>query len=521
MYGPQAQPCERCDDVVALLPSSEDYTDRDFDALRARLQSLVLSVFPEWSDFDVASFGNLLLEMFAFVGDVLGYYQDALARESRLVTATQRRHVISLAKMLGYRLSGAQAATATVRFSLARPPAAAVTLPPGMVVRTPQITEPVRFQLLAPTVIPAGATPPEVVAVVEHSKTHVQLVDARGAPALEVPLDFGPYLDGSASATTAQGEFSEVESFLSSRPSDRHFQVMVDPTDRATLRFGDGSAGVPPTGTVRVTYKIGGGAQGNVHAGQLTVVEGAFVDAHGNPVQVSAVNPEPASGGVNRQSIASAKLLAPESLRAPSRTVTREDFEINAQRLPGVARALMLTANEDPSIAENSGILFVVPRTDVSAAMPTPALRNQVLRQVTEVYPCTLTFQVSVQSPVYRRVDVAARVFLQPSATPGAVRDLVRAALAAYFRVSEADGTPNPAIHFGYYLGQRAGGGHGEIAWSDVFNVIRDTPGIRKIGDARTDLLLGGMPSDLRLALREFPALGAVVLRDGTTGAVL
>ncbi|NVJ28046.1 t4-like baseplate wedge, partial [Myxococcus sp. AM011] len=60
---------------VPLLPASTDYTHRDFDALRARLVALTKSVFPDWSDFDVASFGNVLLEMYAFIGDVLSFYQ--------------------------------------------------------------------------------------------------------------------------------------------------------------------------------------------------------------------------------------------------------------------------------------------------------------------------------------------------------------------------------------------------------------------------------------------------------------
>ena len=75
---------------MATLPESVDYTDKDFDALRARLIALIKSVFPDWTDFDVASFGNLLVELYAYVGDVLTFYQDNLARESRLVTATQR-----------------------------------------------------------------------------------------------------------------------------------------------------------------------------------------------------------------------------------------------------------------------------------------------------------------------------------------------------------------------------------------------------------------------------------------------
>ena len=101
---------------MPLLPPSVDYTDKDFDALRERLIALLQSVFPEWSDFAVAGFGNILLEMYAFVGDVITYYLDAQARESRLATATQRKNVIALARMLGFRLQGARAAKATVQF---------------------------------------------------------------------------------------------------------------------------------------------------------------------------------------------------------------------------------------------------------------------------------------------------------------------------------------------------------------------------------------------------------------------
>jgi len=501
---------------VAALPPSVDYTDKDFDSLRARLIALLKSVFPDWTDFDVASFGNLLLEMFAFVGDVLTFYQDNLARESRLVTATQRKNVMALAKMLGYRLSGAQPATANIEFRLARPTVAPVTIPAGTIVRTQEVTEPIRFQLLTPVLIPAGATLGAGVA--EHSKTHMQLFDARGLADLSLPLDFGPYLDASAVVSTPQGVFAEVDSFLDSGPNDRHFVVAVDQNDLATVRFGNGANGLPPSGTISATYKTGGGSAGNVDAERLVVLEGTFKDAHGGLVQLSARNPLAASGGVDRQTIASAKLLAPESLRALTRTVAREDFEINARRLPGVARALMLTSNEDVSIGENMGILYVVPQ---GGGLPTSALKAAVLHQVTEAYPCTLTFQVSVQDPVFRRIDVAARIFFRQGATPTAVRGAIRANLSAWFRVSEPDGTPNPNIDFGFNIKDADGNPVGEVAWSDVFNVIRDTPGVRKVGDARLDLTLNGLPADVKLNVREFPVLGTVTLRNGDTGELL
>ncbi|MEP0841236.1 MAG: baseplate J/gp47 family protein [Phycisphaerae bacterium] len=491
-------------------------TDKDFDALRLRLIALARSVFPDWSDFAVASFGNVLLELYAFVGDVVGYYLDNQARESRLVTATQRKNVIALARMLGYKLHGARAATAEAVFSLARASSADVRIPAGTVVRTREVTEPVRFQLLADVIIPAGAL--QASGVVENSKTYVQLFDSRGLADLDIILDHTPYLDASVAVSAANGAFVEKESLLGSGPNDRHFVALVDQNDRATVRFGNGTSGAPPTGTVTVAYKTGGGAAGNVDAGRIVVVEGTFTDLHGRAAQVSVTNAEPASGGTDRQSVASAKLLAPESLRTLTRSVTREDFEVNARRVPGVARALMLTSNEDPTVPENSGVLYVIPQ---GGGLPTPALKNLVLLQVTEVYPATLTFQPSVQNPVYRKVDVEARIYLRQGHAAATVRERVKANLTAMFRVSEADGTPNPLVDFGFNVKDADGNPSGEVAWSDVFNVIRDTEGVRKIGDLHGDLKLSGLPADVKLAIKEFPVLGTVTLVNGDTGGVL
>ena len=501
---------------MALLPPNLNLTDKDFDSLRLRLIALVKSVFPDWSDFSTASFGNVLLELYAFVGDVLTYYLDQQARESRLVTATQRKNVLALCRMLGYKLHGAGAATANLSFTLARPALADVLVPAGTIIRTREVTEPVRFQLLSDLILPAGTR--EGTGVVEHSATHVQLYDSRGLSDLELILDQVPFLDGSARVSAGNGDYCEQDSFLGSGPNDRHFLVLVDQNDRATMRFGNGTSGAPPTGTVTVIYKTGGGCGGNVDAGRLVVLEGTFSDAHGRPVQLTVRNPEPASGGTDRQSVASAKLLAPESLRTLTRSVTREDFEINARRVPGVARALMLSANEDPTIAENSGILLVIPQ---GGGMPTPALKNLVLDQVTRIYPAPLTFQLSVQNPVYKTINIEAHIFLSQGQAAAAVRERIKTNLATMFRVSEPDGTPNPLVDFGFNLKDSWGNPAGEVAWSDVFNVIRDTQGVRKVLNAPDGLKLSGLSADVKLGLKEFPALGTITLLNGETGSSL
>ena len=102
-----------------------------------------------------------------------------------------------------------------------------------------------------------------------------------------------------------------------------------------------------------------------------------------------------------------------------------------------------------------------------------------------------------------------------------AVRTAIEQALAAFFAVSLTDGTPNPNVDFGANLRGSDGELVAEIPLSDVFNVVRDVAGVRKVGDGPADFLLNGTRADVELEARAFPALGAVTLLNGATGQPL
>jgi len=511
---------------VPLLPTATDYSDRDFDALRVRLIALAKSAFPDWTDFEIASFGTILLECFAFVGDTLSFYVDAQGREARLATATQRRNVLALARMLGYAPRGARAAVVDLEVTLDDVPRSDVVVPIGTVAGTSTGTDAIRFQALTAGRIAAGLRPATTTIRAEHSTSQSQLVDVGDPrPWFELTLERAPYLDASASVSIAGAVFEEVDSLVTSGPSDRHFTVAVDQRDRATLRFGDGRTGAMASGTIRVDYRTGGGRAGNVEPNTLVVLGSPLLDVRGAPVRATVRNPLRAEGGVDRETMDQIRERAPLSLRAPSRTVSREDFEIHAREVPGVARALMLTSNEDPAIEENTGILYVVPD---DGGAPTPALKDAVSRQIVDVYPSTLTFETRVQDAVYRVINVLARVSLRRDASGAAVRDAIRGRLAQMFALTLDDGSSNPAIDFGYYARRSMREPvsdaartdfDGLLAWSDVFDVVRDTIGVRKI--ASWDLLLNGAAEDVRLRPEELPVLGNVALYDATTGEVL
>lgn len=493
--------------------TTTDYTDKDFDSVKARLQNLIRSVFPEWTDYNVANFGNILLELYAFVVDVLGFYQDNQALNSRIVTATQRRALLGLVKLIGYTPSTASAATADVTISLPSSPAGDASFPAGTFVATEEVTDPIRYQLLTDADIPAGTSPAEVTVTAENSETRTENHISTGLANQEFQLQWTPYLDDSAVPEWGNGVFEQVDNFLDSGPSDKHFTVTVDQNDRATIRYGNGVNGAVPTGNGTTAYKIGGGATGRVEAGALKKLEGSFTDSLGNPLIPTVTNVAASSGGTDRESVAQIKASAPASIRVLNRTVAREDFEINALRVSGISRALMLTSNEDPGVLENHGILLVIPE---GGGVPSQALKDDVLEMVTVTYPSTLTFQVVVQDPVFKTVNVSARVAFLKGYDKDEVAADIRTALTEFFAESDEDGVPNTNVDFGGKILDSAGEVVGELAFSDVYNAVRDVEGVRKLVPGA--FLLNSVANDVDLTTREFPTLGTVSIIDDDTG---
>ena len=499
-----------------MIAKPVDYTDIDFDSLRVRLFALVAQVFPDWTDQAVADFGNVLVEEFAFVGDVLMYYVNNHGRESRIVTASQRRSLIGLTKLIGFAPTGATASSADVTLSIAAPTAADVVIPAGSIVKTATVTEPIEFQLVSDATIQAGTTSTAVSA--ENSADAVDSFTATGQPNQEYQLSQTPYLDDSALVVAANGVFAQVDNFLNSSSTDRHFSVVVDQNDRARLRFGNGVTGAVPSGTISVAYKTGGGSSGNVPAGAINVIEGSFTDNVGNAVTLSVTNIAKADGGFDRMTTAAIKLRAPAATRTPVNSIKREDFEINAMRLGGVGRALMLTSDEDPSVPENEGNLYIIPP---GGGTPSPTLKAAVLNQVTNVYPPPLTWTTNVLDPVYRFVDIRAVVFLRAGFSRATAKTTILANLASWFSVLNDDESPNENVDFGANYIESDGSSAPAVPWSDVFNVVRDAAPVRKLSAAADGFLLNGVRADVALDYKEFPKLGNVVLVDGDTGETL
>ena len=85
--------------------SNVNYLNKDFASLKSSLINYAKSYFPNtYRDFNETSPGMMLLEMNAYVGDVLSFYIDQQYREMLLPLAEERRNIITMAKMFGYKV---------------------------------------------------------------------------------------------------------------------------------------------------------------------------------------------------------------------------------------------------------------------------------------------------------------------------------------------------------------------------------------------------------------------------------
>ena len=69
---------------------SIDYTSRDYAALKADIISLInLNTGKNWDPSDNSDLGNVLVDAFAYMGDIMSYYIDRVANETRVDTAVK------------------------------------------------------------------------------------------------------------------------------------------------------------------------------------------------------------------------------------------------------------------------------------------------------------------------------------------------------------------------------------------------------------------------------------------------
>lgn len=411
------------------------YTSKDYESFRDDMLELITTKCPEWTDTSSSDFGVVLIELFAYIADILSFYQDRMANEAFLPTATQRKSVINLCKLIDYELTPALSSLVTLTFTATT----ATTLSMGFQVSTEatDTEEAVIFETAATLSCTSSGTF-STIAIQGYSVNNELLGVSNGTELQSYKLDYPGVsyitsitaenlMESSLQLSVDEGYgaelWTEVDNFLDSDAADKVYYTEVDESDYLTVYFGDNVKGrIPLNGsTITANYRVGGGAIGNVGSDTITVL----IDT--DSAITSVTNASLAYGGADEESIAEAKEDGPASIRVLDRGVTLEDFKVLSEGYPGVAKA----------VAEREGVTSVV---DVYIAPdgggnPSSALKAAVKAYLDERKIFTLT--VSMKDPTYAGVNVGVTVTALSSVLNSTVYTNVLSSLTSHFAFGE------------------------------------------------------------------------------------
>jgi hypothetical protein len=432
-----------------------DYLARDYASFRQALIDLIPAKLPEWTDRSEADFGIVLIELFAYMADILSYYQDRIANEAFLATAQERRSVIQHLRLIGYEMAPAAPALALLSVVVGNNSNDTIEIRSGDQFSTPTTNQrkSVLFEYTEtkPLVIPLSALPPgsaikpdgtpdpnfkmapDIVPVREgRSIVNEVLAISDGTPNQRFQLAQPRVLRGSLQITVQTSPPSAPWALRStlafSRALDPDFTAEIDENDVTTVQFGDGQYGQIPSvsASILANYRTGGGEVGNVGAGQITSINKS---PQLQLLGARVFNRLPASGGAERESIEQAVKFAPTVFTSMQRAVTGDDYAARAKVFPGVSKARAEPTNW------NIVRLFVAPTG--SGELPSDILKRDLLAYFEDKR--MLTSFVQIENPDYVRIVVRADIGVRPVFRTDDVLADARTTVAALFDFKTVD----------------------------------------------------------------------------------
>lgn len=103
---------------LSVSPKEVSYLNKSFGDFKSNLITFIKNYYPStWTDFNETNPGMIMLELAAYVGDVLSFYIDNSFKENLFAYAEQEDNIIAIAQAMGYKPKTIIPATAEVLLS--------------------------------------------------------------------------------------------------------------------------------------------------------------------------------------------------------------------------------------------------------------------------------------------------------------------------------------------------------------------------------------------------------------------
>lgn len=325
-----------------------DYSNRDYATIKQDLLSRASTLIPEWTSRDTSDFGVLMVDLWAYMGDVLHYYVDRAAAEAFVDTATQRESILAIANLYDYVPHLQTAARATVTVTGNNIPAGTtIAIPAGTMFVSPATADrPIVYFTSTVGASVTSASSSAVLSVVEGEPITEEYVGrSNGLPSQRFKLYNKGVIGDSVvvnvyegtivSGTPSAVSYRYVERLLDYGSTDKVFTLEVNANNETTVIFGNDLYGkIPSNGQkVTVSYRKGKGTYGNVPAGSINQFAQSISPYLSSVVSTAAV------GGDTVESITNLKINIPAAFSTQSRAVSLQDYKSLALFVAGIAKA--------------------------------------------------------------------------------------------------------------------------------------------------------------------------------------
>lgn len=417
-----------------------DYSTLDYEGFRTDLIEALKLKVPEYTDFSSSDVGIVLIELLAHGLDICSYYNDVVANESVLATATQRESVINLIRPYNYSIKNSTASKVYQVFEVDATKGE-VTIPKLTQISTKsqRTEEIVVFETDQDLVIPQGATGLETdskgdyiykVSCTQGFSVKGEVVGtSTGVADQKFQLNYPKALDVTIFVDEGRGleKWTKVDNFIDSDISSKHYTLYYDNSENCYVQFGNGMSGKIPTtfrNGIVAYYRVGGGSEGNVAPKTITecIDKYATIKATFNP-------DTPYVMAQDRETVESAKNNAPKCLRTLNRAVTLEDFKDLAELSDGILKANSIINQETKEVE-----VIVLPSY---LAPLTPVLRGELEEMYDQKSLLGVTCKVKdyEESPINFDLDI--KVYNNYNADN--VKALVKKELESYFELGKRD----------------------------------------------------------------------------------
>lgn len=330
---------------------SLNYTNQDFWSLKTRLVEFMRERFGErgsilpntFNDLVEGSIAIMLMENWAYIGDMLSFKMDQMVNELFIDTVTEPDNAFRLCQLVGFKPTPPVPATSMWTASINSVLDSDIVLSTPITIETATEDGLITVELFAADskgkpqfgqdiVIPAGSFSNSSVVGIE-GKTFVDNYTGTGQTLQSYSTTKDSIAYESINVRVDGILWERVDYFSDSQPR-REYRVEFDSSYRAYIMFGNNKAGLSPANgcEILIEARQGGGTIGNIVTGYVETQVQARVYGITGGIPVTLRNYTRGQNGYDGDNVEDIRRKLPLYLRTQDRAVTGLDYKTLADQ---------------------------------------------------------------------------------------------------------------------------------------------------------------------------------------------